>query len=180
VTFRRHRFTKRERANRIYRRIYNAGDRGISVRQIARLESISKSRVYYYLNPIRRVQRAQTFRIERLDGKFYYVPPIEASIELKSTMKRQSYHGETEAELRGYLNYTSSSHRSRNIDIDCVMLVPHNRIAILAGSERIKDMVEARFGHKLTSMLKFGVSEATPNSANHFMFQRRGGGWIAF
>lgn len=178
----RHRFTRRERANRIHRRIHDAGDVGISVREIARRERISLSRTYYYLRLIRRAQRGRGVRIGRLGRKLHYVRPIqvEARIEPRPIILEEPHYEATEVELRGYLNYTSSSKQARNIDIDCVMLVRHNRTAILAGSERIKDIVETRLGRKIASMLKFGVSEATPYSANHFLFRRHEGGWNAF
>jgi hypothetical protein len=181
---RRHIFTKRERANRIYRRIYNAGDKGISVRQISRHERISASRTYYYLRLIRRAQRERGVRIERLDKRFYHVrlqrAAVKAGMAPGPTVWTSPYPGDRMVELRGYLNYTSSSQSARNIDIDCVMLVPYSSRSIVAGSQRIKDKVEARLGNKLASMLKFGVSGATPYSANHFLFRHRGGGWIAF
>jgi hypothetical protein len=83
-------------------------------------------------------------------------------------------------ELRGYLNYSSSLHTSSNIEIDCVVLVPNDSTAILAGKGRIEDKVEAHLGEKLASMLHFGVSRATPESANHFLYRRQGGDWVEF
>ena len=176
------RFTKHERANRIHHRVHDAGEMGISVREIARRERISLSRTYYYLRLIRRAQRDRGVRIRRLGRKLHYVRSIqvEARIEPRPTVLEKPHYEVKEVELRGYFNYTSSSQQARNIDIDCVMLVRHNRTAILTGSERIKDIVEARLGSKIASMLKFGVSEATPYSTDHFLFRRHGGGWNAF
>lgn len=179
---RRHRFTKRERTNRIYHRIYNAGPKGISVRQIASRERISLSRTYYYLRLVRKVQRERGVRIQRLGKKFYNVqlqPTQVRPTEPRTTSWTHPYPGDREVELRGYLNY-SSSQPARNIDIDCVTLVPYSEFGIIRGSERIKQKVEARLGNKLASMLKFGVSGATPYSNDQFLFRRRGGGWIEF
>jgi len=168
----RHRFTSRERANRIYHRIYIAGKKGISIKQIARLERISTSRVYHYLRLIRTEQRKRGVRIRRLDKKFYYVHVKPREVTAPSRP------GKGYVELRGYLNYTSYKHGSRDIDIDCVIVVRHERHAILVGSERIRQVVKRRLGAKLASMLKFGVSETTPSSANHFLFRRQGDEWI--
>lgn len=85
-----------------------------------------------------------------------------------------------EVELRGYLNYTSLDYQERDIDIDCVIVVPNERSTIITGSERIKQKVKRRLGAKLASMLKFGVSEANPSSANHFLFRRHGDEWNDF
>jgi len=163
-----HRITFRERLNRILDRIFNAGDKGISVKQIARPERISTSRTNYYL---RTAQKKRDVRIRRLDKKFYYVDPTELGLS-KSTRS-----GRGDVELRGYLNYTSSDYQARDIDIDCVIVVPDERHAIITGSEQIKQIVKHRLGAKLASMLKFGVSEANPSSDNHFLFRRHGDEW---
>jgi DNA-binding CsgD family transcriptional regulator len=168
----RHRFTLRERANRILDRIINARDKGLSIKQIARLERISTSRVYYYLRLIR---RRRGVRIRRLGKKFYYVHVKPTEVEARRIRRPP---GKADVELRGYLNYNSSDHESRDIDIDCVIIVPHDRRAILTGSEQIKQIVKRRLGVKLASMLKFGVSETNPSSANHFLFRRHEDNWI--
>lgn len=172
---RRHRLTKRERANRISQRIYNAGHRGISIKQIVWAERISISRIYYYLRLIRRAEKTRGFKIERLGKKFYRVREVDVKPRGRPIRAR----GPPIVELRGYLNY-ASDYRSRNIDIDCVMLVSSDKASILAGSVRIKVIVEARLGRKLASMLKFGVSEAMPQSSNHSLYRRDGGKWIEF
>ncbi|MGO9643957.1 MAG: hypothetical protein ACLPY5_04330 [Candidatus Bathyarchaeia archaeon] len=81
--------------------------------------------------------------------------------------------------MRGYLNYTSDN-PSRDIEIDCVIVVPNEEQAIITGSEQITQKVKQRLGAKLASMLKFGVSETTPSSANHFLFRRHGGELVEF
>jgi len=85
-----------------------------------------------------------------------------------------------DVELRGYLNYTSSDRESRDIEIDCVIVVPNERREIIAGSEQIKQKVKRRLGANLASMLKFGVSEANPSSDNHFLFRRHGDELVEF
>jgi hypothetical protein len=177
----RRRFTERERADRIRHRIYDAGERGISVQELARRERVSPSRTYYYLRLIRKAQMDQGVRIRRLDRRLHYVSPIqvEPRMEPRPSTWKAPHDNATVVELHGYLNYASSQ-PARNIHVDCVMVVPHNRTAILAASERIKDLVEARLGSKIASMLKFGVSEATPYSDDHFLFRRHRGDWNAF
>ena len=169
---RKHQFSSRERVDRISQRIQKAGKRGISVKQIASRERISTSRTYHYLRLIRGKEKHGA-KIERLDKKYYYLEPAEKRPAPPKTQ-------EPPVELRGYINYTSSSYRSRDINIDCVMLVEHDTAAVLAGSKRIADMVERRFGLKLAQMLKFGVSPTTPQSANHFLYKRHGGNFVAF
>jgi hypothetical protein len=181
---RRRRFTKRERTSRIYNRINKAGKKGITAKEIARTERISPSRVRHYLRQLRKDQSKQRKRIDRLGRRYYRVHPFKVQTRIEPPMPTTAlWRPRTEGgevELRGYLNYTSSPRMSRNIEIDCVMLIPNRGTEILAGSGRIKDMVEARLGRKLASMLKFGVSEATVNSANHFLFRRHGGNWLEF
>lgn len=183
------RFTSRERASRIAQRIRNAGSKGISVKQLASRERISRSKTYRYLSLARGKQKKGA-KIERLDKKYYSIKPTQWRKSRTTPSPRpqepqrpespESSRQEPQVGLRGYVNYASSSFRSRDIDIDCVMLVEHDRAAILSGSRRITDIVERRFGPKLARMLKFGVSPATPESANHFLYQRHGGNWIAF
>ena len=165
-----HRLTRRQRTNRIRNRIINAGKKGISIKQIARLERISLNRTYYYLRFIR--MRKRGARIKRLGKKYYYVKPRELETP-KPTIRGN-------VELRGYFNYSSSTHPSSDIEIDCVIIVPNEQQAIIAGSEQITQKVKQRLGAKLASRLKFGVSEATPSSTNHFLFRRRGGELVEF
>lgn len=181
-----HRFTSRERVDRISQRIQKAGRKGISVRQIASRERISTGRTNHYLRLIRGKQKDRA-KIERLDKKYYYLEPAHRKKrgttrhpEPQERENAQLAEKKPLEELRGYINYASSRHRSRDIDIDCVILVENDRAAVLAGSRRITDIVERRFGSKLARMLKFGVSPATAESANHFLFRRHGGDWIAF
>lgn len=172
----RHRFTRRQRAYRIYSRIYDERRKGISIKQIARRERISTSRVYYYVRLIRRLQRKQGVKIERLGKKFYYVPP-----ELPPERPGQLVPQRGDVELRGYWNYTSPDYESRNLNIDCVVVVPNTPIAIIAARERIKQLVSYGFGGKVASMLHFGVSEVTPESRNHFYYRRgEGDQWLEF
>src|SRR5208282_3617186 len=110
----RFRLTERKRLNRIRRRIHAAGAKGMSVKEIARHEDVSISRAYYYLRLIRAKRH---FRVERLGKKFYYIGPSKKKTRRKTSKKTAI------VELRGYFNYTSSSRSSRNIDIDCVILV---------------------------------------------------------
>jgi len=166
-----HRITLRERAKRILDRIFNAGEKGLSVKQIARPERISTSRINYYL---RTEQKKRGGKIRRLGKKFYYVNPNEVEV---SKSKRL---GKGDVELRGYFNYTSSDNPSSDISIDCVIVVPNENHAIITGSERITQKVKHRLGAVLASKLQFGVSEADPFSENHFRFSRRGEEWIEF
>lgn len=163
------RLTRRERLNRIRDRIIKAGPKGISIKQLVRLERISISRVYHYLHLIRMKKRIA--RIRRFGKKYYYVKPKEIEAP------RPSIRGYVE--LRGYFNYTSDN-PSSDIEIDCVIVVPNEQHAIITGSEQITEKVKHQFGAKLASMLKFGVSEANPASANHFLFRRHGGELIEF
>ena len=180
------RYSERKRTMRIYTCIQSAGSKGISERQIARHERLSLRRTRYYLRLMDKSQNRRNPRIASLNRRYYYVRlPTKPRIRVKPRIVEHTpslwtlpQHGDAEVELRGYSNYMSFSQSSRNIEIDCVMLVPYNWSAIVAGTEQIKDMVEARLGSKLVSMLKFGVSGVTPNSANHFLYRRQGGGWV--
>jgi hypothetical protein len=178
-----HRFARSERMSRITRRIQKAGRRGISPKQIASQERLSRSRTDHYLSQIRKQKSAH---IGQLGKKFYYT-------ELPGRKKSRTTRPRTQepesprlneqkkrVELRGYINYSSSRYRSADIDIDCVTLIEHDNAAIAAGIRQITSIVERRFGPKLARMLKFGVSPATPESANHFLCRRHGGNWIAF
>lgn len=175
--------------SRIYNRIQNAGPKGISIKQIARHERISVSRTQYYFRLMHKAQRGGDARISKLGTKFYYVRlhPHQARVKVKPKTVEHTpsvwtlpHQGDTEAELRAYVNYASSNQPARSIQIDIVTVVPYAWSEILAGSQRIKDLVEARLGSKLASMLKFGVSGITPTSADHFLYKRQGGGWVEF
>jgi len=165
-----HRLTRRQRVNRIRNRIIKAGKKGITLKQIARRERISTSSVYYYLRFIRKRKRGRA-KIRRLGKKYYYIEPEE--------VKAPKPPVRGTVELRGYVNYTSDN-PSRDIEIDCVIIVPNEQQTIITGSEQITEKVKHRLGAKLASMLKFGVSEANPSSANHFLFRRHGDEWIEF
>jgi hypothetical protein len=171
--------TSRERENRISQRIQKVGRKGISAKQIASRERISRSRAYHYLRQIRGKQKHRA-KIERLDKKYYYIETAQRKRRETTRRPRPQEPREETRELRGYINYASSYFRSRDIDIDCVILIQKEPAATAAGIRRIKDKVERRFGYKLTSMLKFGYSLATPQSSNHFLYRRHGGNWIAF
>ncbi|MGD0424237.1 MAG: hypothetical protein ABSA92_12385 [Candidatus Bathyarchaeia archaeon] len=178
---RRHRFTKRERESRIYNRIKKAGKRGISVGQIASRERLSKRQINRYLRQLHKDQAKHKRKIAKLGRKYYPIRPIKvpARTEPATTAIWKPRLPGAQAELRAYVNYASSQ-PSRSIDIDCVIIVPNDNSAILSGSEQIKEIVEARLGTQIASMLKFGISEATANSTNHFLYRRRGGSWVAF
>jgi hypothetical protein len=171
----RDRFTKRERAQRIYVALYTAAQKqqGLTVTELARRERISKARVRYYLRLIRRVQRKQSVKIERLGNKFYYVPP-----QPPPERPRQLIPQRGDAELRGYWNYASPKYSSGNLNVDCVEVVPNIPNAILAGKARIEAPVRHRLGEKVASMLHYGVWPATPESRNHFLYRRGGGEWL--
>ena len=145
---RKRRPTSRERENRISQRIRKAGRKGISPKQIASRERISRSRAYHYLRQIRGKQKHKA-KIERLDNKYCYIETAQRKRRETTRRPRPHEPREETRELRGYINYASPRHGSADIDIDCVMLVEHDRAAILAGSRRITDMVERRFGLKL-------------------------------
>src|SRR5208282_2725554 len=104
------------------------------------LERISPSRTNYYL---RTVQKKRGVKIRRLGKKYYYIKSGE--VEGPRTPVR-GY-----VELRGYVNY-SSDHPSRDIEIDCVIIVPNEQQAIITGSEQITQRVKQRLGAKLASM----------------------------
>ncbi len=170
------RLTRRERAYRIYGRIYDAGPEGITIKQLARQERISISRTYSYLRLIRRLLRKRGVKIQRLDRRFYYVPlKLKEEEARRSTAPRKG-----DVELRGYVNYMSSEYRGRDIDVDTVIVVANDERSITVGAERIKEMVKDHFGPKVARMLKFGTSPATPQSANHFLFRHHDGEWVEF
>jgi hypothetical protein len=167
-------FTRRERANRIYRRIYTSTvkGKGLTAKQIARYEHLSLTRTHHYL----RLLRGAKAPIQKLDHRFYYVPPRE---EPARPPQRPLEKGQIE--LRGYLNYASWRSRGRDIDIDCVIVTYRHRLAILTAKSQIENLVTAKFGRKLAAMLHYGVSEVTPRSANHFLYRHGvGEGWRRF
>jgi|GEM_PF-5538636 len=166
----RHRFARRERTNRIYSRLHSSSlqGKGLTAKQIARYERLSLTRTFNYL----RILRGAKAPIQKLDGRFYYVPPREeaARPQQRSVKKDQ-------IEFRGYLNYASSGHRSRDIYIDCIIVTDRDSFAIAAAKSRIESLVRSKFGRSVAAMLHFGLSEVSADSADHFLYRRRGDEW---
>jgi|SRR5208337_103968 len=166
---RRRKFTKRERAIRIDGRIQKAGPKGITIRRLARLERISTGRIRFYLRLIRKSREKQGVKVERLGKRFFYVKLAEPERPKQLVPQRG------DVELRAYWNYDSPNYAGHDIDIDCVVVVPNSPNAIVAARERVKGMVRNRLSEKIASKLHFGVSEATPQSSNHFLWRRGSG-----
>jgi hypothetical protein len=79
-------------------------------------------------------------------------------------------------ELRGYWNYDSPDYDSRDIDVDCVLVLPNSTFALAMGVTRIKRVVARNLGTRVASRLHYGVSRATSGSSAHFTY-RRGEDW---
>jgi hypothetical protein len=157
---------------RIDGRIQKAGPKGATLHGLSRLEGLSISRTRYYLALIRKLREKQGVKVERLGKRFYYVKVAEPERPKQLRPERG------DVELRGYWNYKSPDYESRNLNIDSVAVVPNNPNAILAAKARIQELVRHKLGARIASMLHFGISEAQPESRNHFLYRRGGGEWL--
>jgi hypothetical protein len=62
-----------------------------------------------------------------------------------------------------------------------VIVTHRNQPAILTAKSQIEKLVTVKFGAKLAAMLHYGISEVTPNSANHFLYRHgEGEEWRRF
>jgi len=165
------RFTRRERANRIYRRIHDSTIRNkpLTIPQIARLERISKSTVYRYLPYIRRSQRKRgiLINIRRVKKKRFLIYEKIAVKGPALTVPRW--------ELIGVVKYDQQG-PARILELKVMILLPNrDKATIDKGIEEIKDMMQDHNFAGLVPSMEFTTIPATAESRPYFRYLHSGG-----
>jgi len=171
----RRRFTRQERLNSIYRRIYSSTIRNkpLTIAQVARLERISKSTAYAYVRYLRRkLERKGNIRIKMLRVKKKRFLVYE-NLAVKEAALLREQPTKAAWELRGTVRYDQGP--GRGIDINVVILIPdRDKATVDRGITRIQETLgDHNFG-TLVKWLDFGISPATPQSRPFFNYRHSG------
>jgi hypothetical protein len=154
-----------------------------TIRQIAHRVGLSVANTRRYIRELDKKLQKRSHghvAIQKFNNRYLCVVTPEAQRPRELTPQKGDII------IRGYVYY-ASTYRSRNIDINCVAVVPRDwRIpaqhdpAVVATMFRIRNLVKDKFGEKLARMLNFGFEEATPYSYNRYVYKHAGGPWIDF
>ncbi len=174
------RFTKQQRMDRIYRRIYETtlANKPLTLKQLANRERLSVKRTRNYIRIINERLQKRTrglVSIQRVGERYFYVRTSEPERPREFTPRRG------DVVVRAYLDYGA-----REIHIECIVVTPHDpRLpymqdpAIIATVHRIRNYVAAKFSRKIAALLSFGFHSPTPLTRNQFHYRHRGG-WEEF
>ncbi len=172
---RRKRFTRHQRADRIYRRIYDSTLRNkpLTISKVATLERISKNTVYRYLRIIRRSQRKRgiLIKVRRFGKKRFLVYENVAVKEARFVSQQRGAW-----ELRASTKYSQGSQRGLQIELS-ILIPSRDNATIHRGMKQIAEILKDHNFTGLIDSMEFGTVPATSLSRPFFKYKHYGEDW---